>query len=126
MRLLLDTHTYLWWLADDPLLPETARQAIGAGRAVVHVSAASLWEISFKQSLGRLEIADTIDLVDEIEANGFVELPIRAAHARTAAGLAAPDADPFLRLLIAQAQIEGLTLVSRRDELDDYDVTRLA
>ena len=125
MRLLLDTHTYLWWLADDPLLPETARQAIGARRAVVHVSAASLWEISLKQSLGRLEISDGVDLVDEIEANGFVELPIRAAHARTAAGLSAPDGDPFLRLLIAQAKSEGLTLVSGRRELADYGVALL-
>jgi PIN domain nuclease of toxin-antitoxin system len=125
MRLLLDTHAYLWWLADDPLLPKTARQAISAPRAVVHVSAASLWEISFKRALGRLEVGDAIDLVGEIDANGFVELPISATHALAAADLPTAGDDPFLSLLIAQAQTESLTLVSDRSGLADLGVDLL-
>jgi len=125
MRLLLDTHTYLWWLTDDPLLPETARRAIGDRRSVVHVSAISLWEISFKRSLGRIEISDEIDLVGEIDASGFVELPISAAHANAAAGLTATVDDPFLRILIAQARSEGLVLVSGSAEVKDCGVPRL-
>lgn len=119
MRLLLDTHTFLWWLADDPLLPETARRAIGDRRSVVHVSVASLWEISVKQSLGRVEIADEIDLADEIDANGFVELPICAAHVGLAAALPEEVTDPFRRLLIAQAEAEGLVLVGAVPEATD-------
>lgn len=121
MRLLLDTHIYLWWLADDPLLPETARRAISDPRAVVHVSAASLWEISLKQSLERVEIDEASDLVGEIAANGFVELPISASHTRGAADLATVIDDPFLGLLVAQAQSEGMTLVSVRPTLSALD-----
>ena len=122
MRLLLDTHSYLWWLTDDPSLPEAARSAITGRRAVVHVSAASVWEISLKQSLDRVEIDAAADLVGEIAANGFVELPISAGHARAAADLPESLDDPFLRLLVAQAQSEGLTLVSSRPGLADRGV----
>ena len=124
MRLLLDTHIYLWWLADDPLLPEVARLAIGDRRSVVHVSAASLWEISMKVALGRLEVGDT-DLVEEIAANGFVELPVSASHATLAAALPPHHDDPFGRMLVAQAKAEGLTLATASPELAAYDVQRL-
>lgn len=125
MRLLLDTHSYLWWLTDDPSLPEAARRAIAGRRAVVHVSAASVWEISLKQSLERVEIDASADLVGEIAANGFVELPISSAHAGAAADLPESLDDPFLRLLVAQAQIEDLTLVSSRPGLADHGVVVL-
>lgn len=120
MRLLLDTHSFLWWLADDPLLPEAARRAIGDPRALVHVSAASLWEISLKRSLDRLEVDEAVDLVGEIGANGFIELPISGAHTGVAADLPAVIEDPFLRLLLAQALSERLTLVSARPGLADH------
>ena len=125
MRLLLDTHSFLWWLTDDPSLPEPARRAIADRRAVVHVSAASLWELSLKQSLERVKIDAAADLVAEIDANGFVELPISAAQARTAGELPEVLDDPFLRLLVAQAQVEGLTLVSRRSGLAEHGVALL-
>jgi PIN domain nuclease of toxin-antitoxin system len=124
VRLLLDTHVYLWWLADDASLSEEARLAISDARSVVHVSAASLWEASIKEALGRLELEGS-DLAEEIAANGFVELPVRAAHAYAAAHLPPHHEDPFDRMLVAQARLEGLTLVTASDLLAPYDVPRL-
>jgi PIN domain nuclease of toxin-antitoxin system len=91
---------------------------------VVHVSAASLWEISLKQALGRLEIDDA-DLVTELGADGFVELPVSARHAWLAERLPRHHDDPFDRMLVAQAQAEGLVLVSANPELAIYDVQLL-
>jgi PIN domain nuclease of toxin-antitoxin system len=122
--LLLDTHVYLWWLADDASLSEEARRAIADSRSVVHVSAASLWEVSIKEALGRLEL-DGSDLAEEIVANGFIELPVSAAHARAAAHLPPHHEDPFDRMLVAQARLEGLTLVTVSNQLASYDVPRL-
>lgn len=124
MRLLLDTRIYLWWLADDPLLPEVARHAIADRRSVVHVSAASLWEISLKASLGRVEL-DDVDLVEELGANGFVELPVGAGHAWLAERLPAHHDHPFDRMLVAQAMAEGLVLVSTNPALRSYEVQLL-
>jgi PIN domain nuclease of toxin-antitoxin system len=124
VRLLLDTRVYLWWLADDASLSEEARRAIADSRSVVHVSAASLWEASIKEALGRLELEGS-DLAEEIAANGFVELPVRAAHAHAAAHLPPHHEDPFDRMLVAQARLEGLTLVTASDLLAPYDVPRL-
>lgn len=121
MRLLLDTHIFLWWLTDDPLLPEAARLAIGDRRSVVHVSAVSLWEISIKLSLGRLDVGGA-DLVAEIAANGFVELPIAADHAWHAGRLPPLHDDLFDRLLVAQTESEGLMLVSSNPLLAQYNV----
>jgi PIN domain nuclease of toxin-antitoxin system len=122
--LLLDTRVYLWWLADDANLSEEARRAIADPRSVVHVSAASLWEASIKEALGRLELAGS-DLAEEISANGFVELPVRAAHASAAAHLPPHHENPFDRMLVAQARLEGLTLVAVGDVLTPYDVPRI-
>lgn len=124
MRLLLDTQVYLWWLADDANLPEKARAAIADGRSVVHVSAASLWEVSIKEALGRVDLGGA-DLADEISANGFVELPVNARHTGLAADLPLRHDDPFDRMLVAQAQAEGLTLVTANLALADYDVPLL-
>ncbi len=122
MRLLLDSHAYLWWLADDPRLGGAARRAILQPSAVVYVSAATVWELAIKQALGRLDTGDA-DLVDEIAANGFVELPVAAAHARAAAALPRHHDDPFDRMLVAQAQLEGLELVTRDPAFAAYGVT---
>jgi PIN domain nuclease of toxin-antitoxin system len=122
--LLLDTRVYLWWLADDASLSEEARRAIADPRSVVHVSAASLWEASIKEALGRLELAGS-DLAEEISANGFVELPVRAAHASAAGHLPPHHENPFDRMLVAQARLEGLTLVTVSKQLTSYDVPRL-
>lgn len=89
--------------------------------ALVHVSAATIWEVSLKAALGKIDLRDA-DLVAEIAANRFVELPITSHHARAAAGLPRHHDDPFDRMLIAQARLEGLTLVSRDSRFQDYEV----
>lgn len=124
MRLLLDTHAYLWWLDDDPQLRPAARAAIEAPQSVVHVSAASIWEIAIKAQLGRIGLRNA-DLTAEITANGFVELPIRAHHGQRAGALPRHHDDPFDRMLIAQAEIERLLLVTRDRRLRAYGVELL-
>ena len=120
MRLLADTHAYLWWLADDPRLGGEAREAMAEPTAVVYVSAASIWEISIKSALGKLDIDG--DPVKEIWANGFVELPMTAQHAYRAGQLPRHHDDPFDRMLIAQAQLESLTLLSQDKVFTAYSV----
>ena len=123
MKILLDTHILLWWLADDEHLPAPAAATIADPDTEVVVSAASAWEISIKQAAGRLDAPD--DLLDAVAANDFGTLPITADHAMAAGRLPAHHADPFDRMLIAQAQIEELTLVSVDSRLSDYEVELL-
>ena len=119
MRLLLDTHALLWWLADDPTLERDAAEAIAAA-ALVAVSAASAWEIAIKQALGTLDGPE--DLAGEVRTNDMTELPISIAHATAAGALPLLHADPFDRVLVAQARIEDLTLVTRDPRLGQYGV----
>ncbi len=123
MRLLLDTHILLWWLADDPKLPSAAASAIADGTTFVAVSAASAWEIAIKKAAGRLDAPD--DLLDAIEANDFSALSINASHALAAGALPAHHADPFDRMLVAQARVEGLSLVTVDSRFTVYDVELL-
>jgi len=118
MRLLLDTHVYLWWLSDDPGLSSRAKSMI-AGAAEVYVSSASVWEASIKAGIGKLDV-DIDELVMQIEANGFLELPIRAKHAAAIRLLPALHNDPFDRLLIAQAMCEPLRFVTHDSKLKGY------
>ena len=120
----LDTHILLWWLADDPRLPERAAAAIGDGGTQVVVSAATAWEIAIKKAAGRLDAPD--DLLDALAANDFDTLAITAGHAVTAGGLPPHHSDPFDRMLIAEARTEALTLVSVDARFSDYDVELLA
>jgi PIN domain nuclease of toxin-antitoxin system len=123
VTILLDTHILLWWLADDQRLPSQAAVAIEDPDTEVMVSSASAWEISIKQASGQIEAPD--DLLDAIAANDFRSLAITAAHAVAAGRLPPHHADPFDRMLIAQAQIEGFTLVSVDGRFADYDVELL-
>jgi PIN domain nuclease of toxin-antitoxin system len=125
MRLLLDTHAFLWWLSDDRKLSTAARDAIREPHAIVHVSAASIWEIAIKAKLGRLGVRDS-DLAAEIEANGFAELAITARHAQSAGALPRHHDDPFDRMLIAQAQMEDLIVITYDPKFRRYGVQLLA
>ncbi len=121
MRLLLDTHTFIWWLGADETLAIPSKEAIANSSTLVHVSAATIWEIAIKAKLGRLDISG-LDMASEIIASGFVELPMTARHAQIAGWLPRHHDDPFDRMLIAQAQAEALTLVSRDAAFQAYDV----
>jgi PIN domain nuclease of toxin-antitoxin system len=118
-RLLLDTHVFLWWRADDPQLAAAAREAI-AHAEIVAVSAASAWEAAIKARLGRLRLPEPF--AKGVTDSGFSELSVRFAHAERAADLPRHHAVPFDRMLVAQAQIEGLTLVTHDSSIWRYDV----
>jgi PIN domain nuclease of toxin-antitoxin system len=123
VRLLLDTHALLWWLADDPLSDEATGCIADPGNAVA-VSAASAWEISVKSALGKLRFEGSI--VDHVEASGFDPLPVSLRHAERAGALPLHHRDPFDRMLVAQAQAEGMVLVTRDVAFGAYDVELLA
>jgi PIN domain nuclease of toxin-antitoxin system len=118
MRLLLDTHIFLWAVAGSPLLKPPARRLIESADEV-YVSAASIWEVAIKARLGRIA-ADPHELAAAIEGSGFLELPVSAAHAAGVAHLASHHNDPFDRLLIAQALIEPLKLVTVDKVVAEY------
>lgn len=124
MRVLLDTHVLLWWFNEPELLNDEALDVIADDRNVVYVSAATVWEAGIKQALGKLRGAD--DLPTRIREQGLDELPIELEHASRAAGLPGHHNDPFDRMLIAQAQSEGLTLVTRDDRLRAYGIPVVA
>jgi PIN domain nuclease of toxin-antitoxin system len=121
LRLLLDTHALLWWASDDHRLKPPERDAIGSEDSVVWVSASSIWEISIKRTLGRIELGQA-ELERELERSNFLELPIAWRHAESAGSLPRHHDDPFDRMLIAQAQAEQLVLVSYDPAFRDYDV----
>ena len=127
MRILLDTHTLLWWLTDDARLSGNAREAIGDMRNEVFVSAASAWEVATKQRLGKLDgLPPVAGWFGELTAaDGFVHLSITVRHALHAGGYDVPHRDPFDRMLIAQGLAEGLTLISNETQFDAYSVMRL-
>jgi len=125
MRLLLDTHVFLWWLTDNRRLSREARTAITDPDSVVHVSAANCWEIAIKASLGKLKIAGA-DIESEIAANGFVELAITARHAFSAGRLPRHHDDPFDRMLVAQAEAEKLVLVTHDEIFRSYGLNLLS
>jgi PIN domain nuclease of toxin-antitoxin system len=118
MRLLLDTHVFLWAVAGSPRLKAPTRRLIEAADAV-HVSAASIWEVAIKRRLGKID-ADPDALVEAIDDSGFLELPVRPAHAAAVARLPDHHADPFDRLLVAQALTEPLRLLTADAALVRY------
>jgi PIN domain nuclease of toxin-antitoxin system len=122
VNLLLDTHVLIWWDEGRRLATE-ARRAIARADAV-YVSAASAWEVAIKSGLGRLRPSRTVE--QAAQASGFLELPVTFRHAARVTSLPAHHRDPFDRLLIAQAELEGLALVSRDPVFGRYGVTTIA
>lgn len=119
MRVLLDTHILLWWLADDRKLARNARDIIANPGNDILVSSASAWEITIKAGLRRIEI-ELDDIEDAIAKNGFVTLPIGIRHALTAGRLPAIHRDPFDRMLVAQASVEELRLLTHDRVFERY------
>jgi PIN domain nuclease of toxin-antitoxin system len=127
MRVLLDTHALLCWLAGDRQLSKKAKAAIADEDNEVRVSAASAWEIATKYRLGRLPGAEVLalDFARQVERQGFEGLPITLDHAQRAGSLTVTERDPFDRILIAQAQAENLAFVSIEKHFDDYGIVRI-
>jgi len=120
MNLSLDTHALLWWLDDSPALGQSARTAMMDDRNIVVVSAAVVWEIQIKQALGKLDIDSSF--LDVVRGQGFELLSITADHAYAVGELPMHHRDPFDRLIIAQALLEGLTVVTRDPLFAKYAV----
>ena len=110
MNYLLDTHVVLWWYENPGLLKKEALKAIENASNEIFISATVFWEISIKTSLGKLSIPN--EMLDRILID-FTELPITSLHAREVGALPSIHQDPFDRLLIAQAKIENMTLITR-------------
>jgi PIN domain nuclease of toxin-antitoxin system len=120
--LLLDTHVFLWWRTNDPRLSAAAREAI-ATDPIVFVSAASAWEAAIKIALGRLTLPEPFS--SGVNLSGFRRLAISFEHAETAAALPRHHGDPFDRMLVAQAQLEGCTLVTHDQLMAPYGAVTL-
>lgn len=122
MSLLLDTHVVLWWLTDDPTLADEIKDRLDR-EPDVYVSAATIWEVAIKQAIGKL--SEPPRLPERIRDSGFTPLPISSEHAITAGRLPMIHRDPFDRMLVAQAQCEDLTLVTRDANCQKYDIAVL-
>ena len=120
MNLLLDTHVLLWWLDNNPTLSKKAKAAIANGKNIVFISAVVVWEIRIKQALGKLEIPKNFRKV--LDSQPFEMLDITVEHAHVVGDLSAHHQDPFDRMLVAQAKVEHLTLVTRDIRLKKYNI----
>lgn len=121
MRVLLDTHAVLWWLNDDTTLSQRTREIIADGTNLVFLSAAVVWEIAIKRTLNKLTSPDRI--YEVLDTQPFEPLDITTEHAREVGNLPMHHRDPFDRMLIAQARIEDLILVTRDQHLAKYEVS---
>jgi PIN domain nuclease of toxin-antitoxin system len=121
--LLLDTHALLWSVGDENLLPPATHEVLSAGVVPAYVSVASIWEIAIKRASGKLDAPES--LLDKVAAARFIELRITFEHAIRAGALPPHHRDPFDRMLVAQAQSEGLTLVTNDKRIVVYDVPLL-
>ena len=127
MQVLLDTHAFLWWLDGDRRMSRKARALVADESNEVLLSAASVWEITTKAGLGKLPraLAVAADVPAAMAAQGFVPLSISTAHAQRAGSLRGPHRDPFDRMLVAQADLEGLPIVSIDTVFETYHLKRL-
>lgn len=124
MRMLLDTHVVVWWLAADPHMSAEAMELIDDGSNDVYVSAVSAVEIATKVAIGKLDVPG--DLPEQIKSNFIRELPVSIEHGLEVGRLPLHHRDPFDRLLVAQARYEGLTLITADKKLGAYDVRLLS
>ena len=124
MRASLDTHVFLWWISDDPMLSDRAREIIADGRNELFFSAASGWEISIKAGLGRLEVPEDLQrlIADQLSRNAFQSLPIYLGHALHTRSLPYHHRDPFDCILISQAIFEEIRLLSVDPQISRYPV----
>jgi PIN domain nuclease of toxin-antitoxin system len=122
VKLLLDTHVVLWWRTNSPRLKPALRRAIGTAE-IVWVSAASGWEAAIKQGSGKLRLDDSFSKM--VRSSDFLELTITLRHTEQLLSLPSHHGDPFDRMLIAQAQVEGATLVTHDRHFEPYDVSVL-
>lgn len=123
IRYLIDTHIFLWWLADDPQLPIQFRALIESPKNQIFVSAATLWEIVIKKSIKKLSV--DANLQEELEKNNFFELPITATHALAIEQLPLHHKDPFDRILVAQALFEDMILLTVDPQVKQYTARSL-
>lgn len=124
MKCLLDTHAFLWWITDSDRLSPRARQLIGDGENEIFFSAASGWEIAIKVGLGRLSLPEDLPsfISRQLAVNAFEVLPVHLGHALRVSLLPDHHRDPFDRLLVAQAQAEGLAILSADSQLKGYPI----
>ena len=121
MRILLDTHCLLWWLNDDPSLDDRGRELISTPENLVFFSAASIWEMRIKQSIGKLDLPG--DFAEVLAGQPFESLSVTVEHAHALEDLPLLHRDPFDRLLIAQARLDRLTLLTHDRIVTRYDVS---
>jgi PIN domain nuclease of toxin-antitoxin system len=120
LKYLLDTHTLIWWLANDATLSQTAKKIIANPDNLIFVSAASAWEIAIKKQIGKLNIPDDLEI--QIEQNDFQPLSINISHAAYIEKLPLHHKDPFDRIIIAQAICEKMKIITRDKKFDAYQV----
>jgi len=127
MKLLLDTHTFLWFIAGSSSISKTARNLIEDSTNDKFVSIASIWETAIKVSIGKMPLTASFDdlFPRQLKINGFELLPIEIVHTSVISSLPFHHRDPFDRLLVAQAIDNAMTLVSLDEIFDDYGVARL-
>lgn len=127
LKALLDTHALIWWLMDHPSLSQRASHAIGLPKTEVFVSAASAWEIAIKVRARKLTVPESLlsNFSGVLVQAGFDPLPINIAHAICAGKLPGDHRDPFDRMLIAQAQLESMTIIGKDIIFDDYGINRV-
>ncbi len=124
MKVLLDTHTFLWWVTDSKQLSARARRVIADGTNEIFFSAASGWEIAIKARLGRVVLPETPDrfIPSQLDENGFQTIPVHLRHALREFALPELHNDPFDRILVAQAAVEGFVILSGDKQLAGYPV----
>lgn len=124
MRALLDTHAFIWWVLDAPQLSSECRRILDDGANEVLLSAVSAYELAYKANRGRLTLPESPEIYvrGRLAANGFGALSIELNHALRAASLPMIHSDPFDRILVAQAQLEGLPIITADPAIAQYDV----